>query len=223
MRSKETATDYRYFPEPDLLPIHLTEDYIEAIRVSMPELPEAKVQRFVQDYQLEDIDARVLAANVALADYFETVARISGDARLAANWVRVELLGTLNRESLTPDAETLSATALTAEALGMLILRITEGLISGKIAKTVFEALWTGEATDPDAYIASQGLTQVSDSGALIPVIDDIIANNPQQAEQFRAGKTKLMGFFVGQVMKETAGKANPQQVSELIQQRLSE
>ena len=222
MRSKETATDYRYFPEPDLLPIHLSEDYIDAIRQTMPELPEAKVQRFIHAYQLDEIDARVLAASVALADYFETVVRISGDARLAANWVRVELLGTLNRESLTATATTLAATALTAEALGKLILRINDGLISGKIAKTVFEALWTGEATDPDAYIASQGLTQVSDSGALIPIIDAIIANNSQQAEQFREGKTKLMGFFVGQVMKETGGKANPQQVGELIEQRLA-
>jgi aspartyl-tRNA(Asn)/glutamyl-tRNA(Gln) amidotransferase subunit B len=222
MRSKETATDYRYFPEPDLLPIHLSEDYIDAIRQSMPELPEAKVQRFIHAYQLDEIDARVLAASVALADYFETVVRISGDARLAANWVRVELLGTLNRASLTATAATLAATALTAEALGTLILRINDGLISGKIAKTVFEALWTGEATDPDAYIASQGLTQVSDSGALIPIIDAIIANNSQQADQFREGKTKLMGFFVGQVMKETGGKANPQQVGELIKQRLA-
>ena len=221
MRSKETATDYRYFPEPDLLPIHITQDYIETVRQQMPELPEAKIQRFVRDYDLNEADAEVLASTVALADYFETVARVGGDAKLAANWVRVELLGQMNRDSLTPSAESLSAISLSANALGMLLARIKDGTISGKIAKTVFAALWHGEATDPDTYIATQGLTQVSNSNELIPIVDSVIENNPQQAAQYREGKTKLIGFFVGQVMQQTAGKANPQQVSDLVQQRL--
>ena len=221
MRSKETATDYRYFPEPDLLPIHITQDYIETVRQQMPELPEAKIQRFVRDYDLNEADAEVLASTVALADYFETVARVGGDAKLAANWVRVELLGQMNRDSLTPSAESLSAISLSANALGMLLARIKDGTISGKIAKTVFAALWHGEATDPDTYIATQGLTQVSNSNELIPIVDSVIENNPQQAAQYREGKTKLIGFFVGQVMRQTAGKANPQQVSDLVQQRL--
>ena len=221
MRSKETATDYRYFPEPDLLPIHITQDYIETVRQQMPELPEAKIQRFVRDYDLNEADAEVLASTVALADYFETVARVGGDAKLAANWVRVELLGQMNRDSLTPSAESLSAISLSANALGMLLERIKDGTISGKIAKTVFAALWHGEATDPDTYIATQGLTQVSNSNELIPIVDSVIENNPQQAAQYREGKTKLIGFFVGQVMRQTAGKANPQQVSDLVQQRL--
>ncbi len=221
MRSKETATDYRYFPEPDLLPIHITQDYIETVRQQMPELPEAKIQRFVRDYDLNEADAEVLASTVALADYFETVARVGGDAKLAANWVRVELLGQMNRDSLTPSAESLSAISLSANALGMLLARIKDGTISGKIAKTVFAALWHGEATDPDTYIATEGLTQVSNSNELIPIVDSVIENNPQQAAQYREGKTKLIGFFVGQVMRQTAGKANPQQVSDLVQQRL--
>jgi len=221
MRSKETATDYRYFPEPDLLPIHITQDYIETVRQQMPELPEAKIQRFVRDYDLNEADAEVLASTVALADYFETVAGVGGDAKLAANWVRVELLGQMNRDSLTPSAESLSAISLSANALGMLLARIKDGTISGKIAKTVFAALWHGEATDPDTYIATQGLTQVSNSNELIPIVDSVIENNPQQAAQYREGKTKLIGFFVGQVMRQTAGKANPQQVSDLVQQRL--
>jgi len=221
MRSKETATDYRYFPEPDLLPIHITQDYIETVRQQMPELPEAKIQRFVRDYDLNEADAEVLASTVALADYFETVARVGGDAKLAANWVRVELLGQMNRDSLTPSAESLSAISLSANALGMLLARIKDGTISGKIAKTVFAALWHGEATDPDTYIATQGLTQVSNSNELIPIVDSVIEDNPQQAAQYREGKTKLIGFFVGQVMRQTAGKANPQQVSDLVQQRL--
>ena len=221
MRSKETATDYRYFPEPDLLPIHITQDYIETVRQQMPELPEAKIQRFVRDYDLNEADAEVLASTVALADYFETVARVGGDVKLAANWVRVELLGQMNRDSLTPSAESLSAISLSANALGMLLARIKDGTISGKIAKTVFAALWHGEATDPDTYIATQGLTQVSNNNELIPIVDSVIENNPQQAAQYREGKTKLIGFFVGQVMQQTAGKANPQQVSDLVQQRL--
>ena len=187
----------------------------------MPELPAAKIRRFIQDYALNEADAQVLASTVALADYFETVARVGGDAKLAANWVRVELLGQMNRESLTPSAESLSAISLSANALGMLLARIKDGTISGKIAKSVFAALWHGDAKDPDTYIATQGLTQVSNSDELAPIVDSVIENNPQQAAQYREGKTKLMGFFVGQVMQKTGGKANPQQVSDLVRERL--
>ncbi|XOV87255.1 MAG: Asp-tRNA(Asn)/Glu-tRNA(Gln) amidotransferase subunit GatB [Pseudomonadota bacterium] len=218
MRSKETAMDYRYFPDPDLLPVELTESFVESIRQSMPELPGAKIHRFINDYDLPPEDARVLASSRALADYFETVASVGGDAKLASNWVRVELLGRLNR-----DDQMISASRVTPEDLGRIISRIKDGTISGKIAKTVFDALWNDEAASPDDYINQQGLTQVSDSSELAPIIDRIIAANPAQAEQFRAGKTKLLGFFVGQVMKETGGKANPQQVNELVSARLLE
>ncbi len=216
MRSKETAMDYRYFPDPDLLPVVLEQTFIDSIRDSMPELPEAKIDRFMASYDLTSEDATVLASSRALADYYETVAKVGGDAKLASNWVRVELLGRLNR-----DDQLITASTVTPEALGSIISRIKDGTISGKIAKTVFDALWTGEAASVDDYINQQGLTQVSDSSELNPIIDRIIADNPAQAEQFRAGKTKLLGFFVGQVMKETGGKANPQQVNEIVSARL--
>ena len=218
MRSKETSRDYRYFPEPDLLPIEIDEAFISAVRDAMPELPAQKLARFRSRYGLAEDDARVLASSTELADYFEQVVQSGKDARLASNWVRVELLGLLHRDNLE-----ISASPVAADALGTLIARIVDGTISGKIAKTVFEALWKGEATDTDDYIAAKGLKQVSDSSALEPVIDAVIADNPAQVEQYRAGKTKLLGFFVGQVMKQTGGKANPQQVNELVTRKLAE
>ena len=217
MRSKETATDYRYFPEPDLLPVIIDDAFVEAIRIAMPELPAAKRTRFQAEYGMSSNDAATLTGSAELADYFESVAEKSGNPRLAANWVRVELLGKLNRESITLDA-----VPVTAAQLGALISRIDDDTISGKIAKTVFEALWKGEAKNADEFIEAQGLKQVSDSTELAPLIDDIIRNNPKQAEQYRGGKTKLLGFFVGQVMKETKGKANPQQVNQLVTERLA-
>ena len=218
MRSKETSKDYRYFPEPDLLPVEIDAAFIASVRDRMPELPQQKIQRFQVEYGLPEADAAQLVSSLALADYFEEAAGKGGDARLASNWVRVELLGQLNRTE-----QEIEASPVTAAALGTLIARIKDGTISGKIAKTVFEALWAGEANSVDDYISAEGLTQVSDSSELAPVIDRIIEANPAQVEQYKAGKTKLLGFFVGQVMKETGGKANPQQVNELVTARLQD
>ncbi len=216
MRSKETATDYRYFPEPDLLPIELAPGFIEDIRRNMPELPEAKAARFASQYALSEADSRILASTPELADYFEEVAATGGDGRLAANWVRVETMARLNKDDLD-----FSEVPVAAKEIGYLVSKISNGEISGKIAKTVFDALWQKKATSAEAYITSNDLNQVSDTSALAPLIDTIIAENPKQVEQFKAGKTKLMGFFVGQVMKQTQGKANPQQVNELLLEKL--
>ncbi len=218
MRSKETATDYRYFPEPDLLPVVIDEAYIQAVESSMPELPAQKKARYVSELGLTEEDARVIGSDLQLANYFETVASNCGDAVVAANWVRGELLASLNREDLTPLESPISA-----ETLAQIIARIADDTISGKIAKTVFAALWQGDAQSVDDYIENQGLKQVSDSGELEPIVTRIIEDNPKQAEQFRAGKTKLLGFFVGQVMKETQGKANPKQVNDLVTKKLSD
>ena len=216
MRSKETATDYRYFPEPDLLPVLIDQAYIQAVRESMPELPVVKRVRFEKEYGLSAVDAIVLTSNVQLANYFERVAATGGDSRLAANWVRVELLGKLNREGMELDDAPVSA-----EQLGSIVTRIRDNTISGKIAKTVFDGLWSGQASSADDFIKSHGLEQVSGTDELEPIVTAIIAANPSQAEQYRSGKTKLLGFFVGQVMKETQGKANPQQVNDLVKKLL--
>ncbi|MBL4682738.1 MAG: Asp-tRNA(Asn)/Glu-tRNA(Gln) amidotransferase subunit GatB [Pseudomonadales bacterium] len=216
MRSKETATDYRYFPEPDLLPVEIDDEYIDIIRKQMPELTEHKSERFMVEYDLNNADAKLLASDTALADYFEEVTGISGDSKLSANWIRVELMARLNRDSIS-----IKGSPIPATETGYLISLIKNQSISGKIAKTVFEALWQGESS-AQKYIEDNNLTQVSDSKELEPLIDSILANNPKQVEQYRAGKTKLMGFFVGQIMKETKGKANPQQVNELLNQKLN-
>lgn len=218
MRSKETATDYRYFPEPDLLPVCIDEAYIQAIRETMPELPNAKRSRFQHKYGLSSADAATLTTSVELADYFEQVAQCGGNPRLAANWVRVELLGKLNAEG-----KELIDTPVSAAQFGAIVKRIDDDTISGKIAKRVLNALWSGETTSADEFIAAQGLQQVSDSSELEPVVDSIIAANAKQVAQYRAGKTKLLGFFVGQVMKETGGKANPQQVNQLVKRKLDD
>ena len=219
MRSKEVANDYRYFPEPDLLPIVLDEDYIEALRTSLPELPVQKRDRFVAQYTLGSYDAAVLSASRALADYFEAVVTGCGDAKIAANWVQVELLGQLNKAELEIDASPVSA-----EQLAGLISRILDNSISGKIAKQVFEAMWQGEG-DADSIIAARGLKQVSDSGALEAMVDEVIANNSAQVEQYLAAdegkRKKLLGFFVGQIMKASKGQANPQMVNELLTKKL--
>ncbi len=216
MRSKETATDYRYFPEPDLLPVIIDEAYISSVRDQMPELPAQKRKRYIEDWQLPDDDAALLSSDLGLANYYEACVKTCEEPILAANWVRGDLLGNLNRDELD-----IEACPLSAQELGNIIQRIKDGTISGKIAKTVFAALWEGEAASADEYIDREGLVQVSDSGELEPVIDRIIEDNPKQAEQYRNGKTKLLGFFVGQVMKETGGKANPQQVNELVRTKL--
>lgn len=218
MRSKETATDYRYFPEPDLLPVVIDKAYIEAIRSSMPELPEQKKSRYISQFELSDTDAALLSSSRLLAEYFEQVVETSGEAKLSANWVRVELLGRLNKAQLE-----IKDSPVTSVQLGDIIKRIQDNTLSGKMAKQVFEALWQNPSLSVDDMIEEKGLKQVSDSDSLEPLVKQIIANNPKQVEQYQSGKTKLLGFFVGQVMKETQGKANPQQVNQLVKEKLEE
>ncbi len=215
MRSKEEAMDYRYFPDPDLLPVEITPEMIEKVRAEMPELPDAKRQRFIEAYRLSEYDAGILTASREMADYFETVAKAIEDAKLAANWVMGELTGHLNRENLE-----IGQSPVSAEQLAGLLKRILDNTISGKIAKEVFEAMWAGEG-DADTIIEERGLKQITDTSALEAMVDEVIANNPKQVEQFRAGKEKVLGFFVGQIMKATQGKANPAQVNELLRKKL--
>ncbi|MEN8166284.1 MAG: Asp-tRNA(Asn)/Glu-tRNA(Gln) amidotransferase subunit GatB [Pseudomonadota bacterium] len=215
MRSKEEANDYRYFPDPDLLPVEIDEALLETIRGKMPELPDEKRQRFEQAYGLSLKDALQLTASRPLADYFEAVAATGAEPKIAANWVTVELGGALNKAGLD-----ISQSPVTPQQLGGLLARIADSTISGKIAKQVFEAIWNGEG-DADAVIEAKGLKQITDTGAIEAIIDDIIANNPKQVEQFQAGREKLLGFFVGQVMKATQGKANPGQVNQILRGKL--
>ena len=219
MRSKEVANDYRYFPEPDLLPIVIDDSYVEALRQQLPELPTQKRDRFVQQYGLGIYDANVLADSRDLADYFEAVVAGCGDAKIAANWVQVELLGLLNRGELE-----LASCPVSATDLAGLIARILDNSISGKIAKQVFEAMWQGEGS-ADAIIEARGLKQVSDSGELESMVDEVIANSAAQVEQYLAAdegkRKKLVGYFVGQVMKLSKGQANPQMVNQLLAKKL--
>jgi aspartyl-tRNA(Asn)/glutamyl-tRNA(Gln) amidotransferase subunit B len=216
MRSKEEANDYRYFPDPDLLPLELDEAFIEQIRRTLPELPDEKKQRFVNDYSLSIYEAGVLTASRELADYFESTVHASGgEAKHAANWVMGDLLGALNKAGLD-----IQASPVKADQLGSLILRIKDNTISGKIAKQVFEAIWNGEG-NADAVIAAKGLKQVTDSGAIETAIEAVMAEFPQQLQQYREGQNKLFGFFVGQVMKVTQGKANPAQLNTLLHEKL--
>jgi len=216
MRSKEEANDYRYFPDPDLLPVEMDDAFIEAVRLTLPELPDARKARFVSEYGLSDYDAGVLTASRELADYFEAVVEASGGLdKLSANWVMGELSGALNKS----DGD-ITDSPVTAAALGAMLQRIEDGTISGKIAKQVFEAMWQGEGS-ADEIIEQQGLKQISDSSAIEGIIKDVLDNNPKQIEQYRGGQQKLFGFFVGQVMKATQGKANPKQVNELLRKLL--
>ncbi len=219
MRSKEIANDYRYFPEPDLLPVVIDDAYIEAIRNTLPELPADKRHRFHTQYGLNTYDANILSATRALADYFEAVAADCGDAKIAANWVQVELLGQLNR-----DAHAIDNCPVSAAQLGGLIRRILDHSISGKMAKQVFEAMWQGEGS-ADAIIDARGFKQVSDSGALETIVDQVINTNAAQAQQYRDAdetkRKKLVGFFVGQVMQLSKGQANPQMVNDLLAKKL--
>ncbi|EKF74157.1 aspartyl/glutamyl-tRNA amidotransferase subunit B [Alcanivorax hongdengensis A-11-3] len=219
MRSKEDANDYRYFPCPDLLPVAITDKDIETLKAAMPELPGARKERFMADYQLSDYDADLLSGSIATAAFFEGAAKAGGDAKLAANWVMGELAAKLNA-----DEKDITDSPVSAEQLGQLIARLKDGTISSKIAKQVFEACWAGEG-DPDAIIEAKGLKQMSDSGELEKIVDDIIANNTPQVEDYRnsddAKKKKKIGFFVGQAMKATQGKANPQQLNQLLKDKL--
>ncbi len=216
MRTKEEANDYRYFPDPDLLPLVIEESVIEAAGADLPELPWQKRERFVAQYGLPDYDAGVLTASRSVGDYYEAVAAGVKDAKLAANWVMGELAGALNKAGSEVEDSPVDATSLAG-----LLARIEDGTISGKIAKEVFEAMWAGEGT-ADEVIGGRGLRQITDISAIQDVIDQVLADNPEQLEQFRSGKEKLFGFFVGQVMKVTRGKANPAQVNELLRKALS-
>ncbi len=216
MRSKEEANDYRYFPDPDLLPVVLEDDFIESIRQQLPELSDAKYSRFVEQYALSADDATSLTVDRALADYFEAVLDYSkASSKLVANWIIVELSGRLNKEGLSLDESLVSA-----DQLGGLLMRIADNTISGKIAKKVFDAMWNGDG-DADAIIEAQGLVQITDTSAIEAMIDEVIAANPGQLEQYRAGKDKLLGFFVGQVMKLSGGKANPGQLNQILKEKL--
>lgn len=217
MRSKETATDYRYFPEPDLLPVRLTAEFIEQIQANLPELPVMRARRYQDKLQLAFADAALLSQDRRLGDYFDEVLTISGNAKSAANWVRGDLLSKLNEHELS-----ITACPISPGHLGELIQLIDQGIISGKIAKEVFAALWMKQTDSPGDYVQQHQLEQVSDASAIEPLIDALIADNPKQAEDLRAGKDKLMGFFVGKVMQATAGKANPKQVNDLLRQKLS-
>ena len=221
MRSKEEANDYRYFPDPDLLPLEIGAEFVAEVVAGMPELPDAKRRRFHSEYGLSEYDADVLTASRSLADYYETVARGCGDAKLAANWVMVELMGALNRDGLD-----LAASPVSAHQLSELLARIKDDTVSGKLAKEVFAAICAGEGS-ADQIIEARGLKQITDSGALEAIVREILAANPQQVENYRAAdadkRPKMIGFFVGQVMKRTQGKANPQQVNALLKARLED
>jgi aspartyl-tRNA(Asn)/glutamyl-tRNA(Gln) amidotransferase subunit B len=216
MRSKEEANDYRYFPDPDLLPLVIDDALIEEVRGTLPELPDEKAARYCRDFELSAYDAGVLTTSRDLAMYFETVVeKLGGQPKLAANWVMGELSGALNREGLEVDASRVPATALAG-----LLARIGDDTISGKLAKEVFEAMWS-EGRGADEIIDARGLRQITDTGAIEQAIDAIMAANPKQLAEYRSGKDKLFGFFVGQVMKATQGKANPAQLNELLKRKL--
>lgn len=219
MRSKEVANDYRYFPCPDLLPVILSDEFVQTERDNLPELPIAKQARFIQEHGLTAYDASVLTQDRLTADYFETVARACGDSKLAANWVSVELAALLNKHDLG-----IADCPISADNLAQLIQRIKDGTISGKIAKTVFEAMWSGEGT-PDEIIGSKGLKQVSDSGAIEAMVEEVLTANAQQVENYRKAspdkQPKMLGFFVGQVMKISKGQANPGEVNRILREKL--
>ena len=217
MRSKEEANDYRYFPDPDLLPVAVDAAFIESVRATLPELPDQKAARFVSQHGLRAYDAGVLTASRELADYYEAVVRAApADAKLAANWVMGELAAALNKANLDS-----AAGRLPAARLAGLLQRISDGTISGKIAKEVFEAMWSGEAS-ADEVIEARGLRQITDRAAIERAIAEVMARNPAQLAEYRAGKDKLFGFFVGQVMKATQGKANPALLNDLLRKRLA-
>ena len=215
MRSKEEANDYRYFPDPDLLPVIITEEYRQQVRAELPELPEQKQQRYMDELGLSAYDAGVITSSIGLSSYFDTVNEKTGDAKLSANWITGELSARLNREEIE-----IENASVDADALALLLLRIKDNTISGKIAKDVLDAMWNGEGS-ADEVIESKGLKQITDTGAIEAFVDEVIANNPSQFEELKDGKDKMMGFFVGQVMKMSKGKANPAQVNELIRSKM--
>ena len=217
MRSKEYANDYRYFPEPDLLPVVLSEDFINSVKDLMPELSEEKEKRFIKEYKLSDYDANVLSVDPNLSNFFEEVVVRTRDPKLAANWIMGELSAFLNKENLS-----ILETKVDSINLGNLLSRIEDSTISGKIAKEIFEEMWNSKKS-PDEIIEEKGLKQVTDSSEIEKVINQVLGQNPSQLEQYKSGKVKLFGFFVGQVMKASKGKANPEQVNKLLEERLKE
>jgi len=217
MRSKEESHDYRYFPDPDLPPLETSEEYIEKIKNSLPELPLQKKERFEKDYGLPGYDASVLTESIATADYFEAAAKSCGEAKQASNWIMTELLGRMNEAGI----EDMRETKISPEALGEMIGMIKKGTISGKIAKQVFDEMFkTGEK--PEKIVTDKGLVQITDTKEIEEVVDKVIAANPQIVSDIKAGKDKAMGFLTGQVMKESKGKANPQMVNELLRKKLN-
>jgi aspartyl-tRNA(Asn)/glutamyl-tRNA(Gln) amidotransferase subunit B len=218
MRTKEDAHDYRYFPDPDLLPLEVSSQRLEAVRASMPPLPQARREKFCAQYALTPYDAGLLTASRELADYFES-AVVDADAKsgkLCANWINGALSARLNEESLE-----ITQSRVTAAQLRGLVDRIADGTISGKIAKDIFDAMWAGEG-DADAIIAAKGLKQISDSGEIEKIVDQVLAANAQQVADFQAGKEKAFNSLVGQVMKASRGKANPQQVNDILRRKLA-
>ena len=217
MRSKEVANDYRYFPEPDLLPVILEESFIESIKANMPELPAQKKDRFIDEYNLSAYDASVLSADIELAHFFEEALNISNSPKLTANWVMGDLSAFLNKENIS-----ISDSKINSENLGLLINRIEDSTISGKTAKEVFELMWF-ELKDADQIIEERDLQQVTDLKAIEDLVNNVIKENPDQLSKYKSGKDKLFGFFVGQVMKASKGKANPAQVNDLLNKKLKE
>jgi len=217
MRTKEDANDYRYFPCPDLLPVMITDEDIEAVRATMPELPDAKRIRFVAEFGLSDYDALVLTGSRAMAEFFESVVDLTKekDVKLCANWMTSGFSAALNRDALS-----IAESPVSAEMLAGMIERILDNSISGKIAKQVFEAMWQGEGT-ADQIIESKGLKQITDTGAIEALVDEVLANNPEQVEAYKAGQTKMLGYFVGQIMKTSGGQANPGQVNKMLVAKL--
>lgn len=218
MRSKEEANDYRYFPDPDLLPVEITQEFLAQMREQLPELPEQKKQRFIEQYNLSEYDASALTSSRETAEYYEAAIKLQNtDPKLTANWVMGELSAALNEHNLDIEASPVSA-----ELFATLVKRIEDQTISGKLAKEVFEYMWQGEG-DADSIIEKRGLKQITDSGALEEIISTILKENPDQVAQFKEGNDKIIGFFVGKVMQQTKGKANPVQVNELLQKLLQD
>jgi aspartyl-tRNA(Asn)/glutamyl-tRNA(Gln) amidotransferase subunit B len=218
MRTKEEAHDYRYFPDPDLLPLVIEESILSAMRSALPELPDARRERFEREYALSAYDAGALTASRAAADYFEELVRVSGaDPKACANWQTGELAAALNREELE-----IAASPVSAQVLGDVLARIKDGTLSGKTAKKVFDVAWSaGAGASVDQIIEKEGLEQISDSGAIGKLVDEVLAKNAKQVEDYRAGKEKAFNSLVGQVMKATQGKANPAQVNEILRKKL--
>ena len=216
MRSKEDAADYRYFPDPDLPPLVISNEWVERVREHMTELPRAMAQRFVDDYELSQYDATVLTQSHAMATYFETAAQACGQAKLVGNWLMGEVSRHLNAAEID-----LEQVPVNAAQLALLIARIVDGTVSNNAAKQVFEALWNGDGADVDAVIQAKGLKQMNDSGVLEKIVTDVIAANPKNVEQYKAGNAKALNALVGQIMKASQGKANPQQVGELLRSQL--